>query len=87
MMLGELSPGGVGTGLYSMLVMVVLAVFVAGLMVGRTPELLGKTIGRREITLAALAMLVTPALVLLGPASPWCCRSVVTPCSPRARTA
>lgn len=66
MMLGELSPGGVGTGLYSMLVMVVLAVFIAGLMVGRTPELLGKSIGRREITLAALAMLITPALVLLG---------------------
>lgn len=66
MMLGELSPGGVGTGLYSMLVMVVLAVFVAGLMVGRTPELLGKSIGRREITLAALAMLITPTLTLLG---------------------
>jgi K+-transporting ATPase ATPase A chain len=66
MMLGELSPGGVGTGLYSMLVMVVLAVFIAGLMVGRTPELLGKSIGRREITLAAVAMLITPALVLLG---------------------
>lgn len=66
MMLGELSPGGVGTGLYSMLVMVVLTVFIAGLMVGRTPELLGKAVGRREITLAALAMLVTPALVLLG---------------------
>lgn len=66
MMLGELSPGGVGTGLYSMLVMVVLAVFIAGLMVGRTPELLGKSIGRREITLAASAMLITPALVLLG---------------------
>jgi K+-transporting ATPase ATPase A chain len=66
MMLGELSPGGVGTGLYSMLVMVVLTVFIAGLMVGRTPELLGKSIGRREITLAALALLVTPSLVLLG---------------------
>jgi K+-transporting ATPase ATPase A chain len=68
MMLGELSPGGVGTGLYSMLVMVVLTVFIAGLMVGRTPELLGKAIGRREITLAALAMLITPTLVLLGTA-------------------
>ncbi|MBP8919546.1 MAG: potassium-transporting ATPase subunit KdpA [Micropruina sp.] len=66
MMLGELSPGGVGTGLYSMLVMVILTVFIAGLMVGRTPELLGKTIGRREITLAAAAMLVTPTLILLG---------------------
>jgi potassium-transporting ATPase potassium-binding subunit len=66
MMLGELSPGGVGTGLYSMLVMVVLTVFIAGLMVGRTPELLGKTIGRREITLAAVSLLITPTLVLLG---------------------
>ena len=66
MMLGELSPGGVGTGLYSMLLMVVVTVFIAGLMVGRTPELLGKSIGRREITLAAGAMLITPALVLLG---------------------
>jgi potassium-transporting ATPase potassium-binding subunit len=66
MMLGELSPGGVGTGLYSMLVMVVLTVFIAGLMVGRTPELLGKTVGKREISLAALSMLITPTLVLLG---------------------
>lgn len=66
MMLGEVSPGGVGTGVYSMLVMVVLSVFIAGLMVGRTPELLGKSIGRREITLAAVAMLITPTLVLLG---------------------
>jgi len=66
MMLGELSPGGVGSGLYSMLVMVVLTVFIAGLMVGRPPELLGKTIGRREVTLAAVAMLITPTLVLLG---------------------
>ncbi len=68
MMLGELSPGGVGTGLYSMLVMVVLAVFIAGLMVGRTPEFLGKSIGSREVTLAALAMLIAPVLVLLGTA-------------------
>jgi K+-transporting ATPase ATPase A chain len=66
MMLGELSPGGVGTGLYSMLVMVVLTVFIAGLMVGRTPEMLGKTIGKREISLAALSMLITPTLVLIG---------------------
>ncbi|MCA0294678.1 MAG: potassium-transporting ATPase subunit KdpA [Actinobacteria bacterium] len=66
MMLGELSPGGVGTGLYSMLVMVVLTVFIAGLMVGRTPELLGKTIGRREVTLVSLALLITPTLVLVG---------------------
>ena len=48
MMLGEVSPGGVGTGLYNLLVYVVLAVFIAGLMVGRTPEFLGKTMGRRR---------------------------------------
>ncbi|QIM22074.1 potassium-transporting ATPase subunit KdpA [Phycicoccus sp. HDW14] len=66
MLLGELSPGGVGTGLYSYLVVVVLAVFIAGLMVGRTPELLGKTIGRTEVTSAALVTLTMPALVLLG---------------------
>ncbi len=66
MMLGEVSPGGVGTGLYNLLVYVVLAVFIAGLMVGRTPEFLGKTVGRSEITYVALSVLVTPALVLLG---------------------
>ena len=66
MMLGEVSPGGVGTGLYNLLVYVVLAVFIAGLMVGRTPEFLGKTVGRREITYVALSVVVTPALVLIG---------------------
>ncbi|MFJ9717669.1 potassium-transporting ATPase subunit KdpA [Streptomyces sp. NPDC101213] len=65
MMLGEIAPGGVGSGLYGMLVMAVVAVFVAGLMVGRTPEYLGKKIGTREIKLAALYILVTPALVLV----------------------
>jgi len=66
MMLGEVSPGGVGTGLYNLLLYVVLAVFIAGLMVGRTPEFLGKTVGRSEITFVALSVLVAPALVLLG---------------------
>jgi len=66
MMLGELSPGGVGSGLCAMVVMIVLTVFIAGLTVGRTPELLGKTIGAAEIRLAALALLVAPALVLVG---------------------
>ena len=65
MQLGEISPGGVGTGLYGMLVMVVITVFIAGLMVGRTPELLGKAVGRREITYAAIASVTMPALVLL----------------------
>ncbi|MFD4662600.1 potassium-transporting ATPase subunit KdpA [Streptomyces halstedii] len=64
MQLGEIVPGGVGSGLYGMLVMAVLAVFVAGLMVGRTPEYLGKKIGAREIKFAACYILVTPALVL-----------------------
>ncbi|KNX36784.1 potassium-transporting ATPase subunit KdpA [Luteipulveratus halotolerans] len=66
MLLGEISPGGVGAGLYGVLVIAVLAVFIAGLMVGRTPEILGKTIGRREITCVALVTITTPALVLLG---------------------
>ncbi|HEU5001138.1 MAG TPA: potassium-transporting ATPase subunit KdpA [Lapillicoccus sp.] len=65
MMLGEVAPGGTGSGLYGALVVAIIAVFVAGLMVGRTPELLGKTIGRSEITLSALYTLVTPALVLV----------------------
>lgn len=64
MQLGEIAPGGVGSGLYGMLVMAVLAVFVAGLMVGRTPEYLGKKTGTREIKLAACYILITPALVL-----------------------
>ncbi|MER7711744.1 potassium-transporting ATPase subunit KdpA [Streptomyces werraensis] len=65
MMLGEIAPGGVGSGLYGMLVMAVVAVFIASLMVGRTPEYLGKKIGTREIKQAALYILVTPALVLV----------------------
>lgn len=64
MQLGEIAPGGVGSGLYGMLIMAIIAVFIAGLMVGRTPEYLGKKIGTREIKLAALYILVTPALVL-----------------------
>ncbi|WP_329154976.1 potassium-transporting ATPase subunit KdpA [Streptomyces sp. NBC_01456] len=64
MMLGEIAPGGVGSGLYGMLVMAVIAVFLAGLMVGRTPEYLGKKIGTREIKLAACYLLSTPTLVL-----------------------
>ncbi|WP_426706283.1 potassium-transporting ATPase subunit KdpA [Corynebacterium auriscanis] len=66
MMLGEISPGGVGTGLYGMLMIALLSVFVAGLMVGRTPEYLGKRIGVSEITKVSLYILVMPALVLAG---------------------
>lgn len=65
MMLGEIAPGGTGSGLYGMLIMAVIAVFIAGLMVGRTPEYLGKKIGGREMKLAACYILVTPALVLV----------------------
>ncbi|OUE10292.1 Potassium-transporting ATPase A chain [Clavibacter michiganensis] len=68
MMLGEVAPGGVGSGLYGMLVLAVISVFVAGLLVGRTPEYLGKKIGPREIKLASLYILVTPVLVLTGTA-------------------
>lgn len=68
MMLGEVAPGGVGAGLYGMLVLAVITVFVAGLMVGRTPEYLGKKIGSREIKLASLYFLTTPVLVLVGTA-------------------
>lgn len=68
MMLGEVAPGGVGSGLYGMLILAVVAVFIAGLMVGRTPEYLGKKIRGREIKLASLYILTTPALVLVGTA-------------------
>ena len=68
MQLGEVAPGGVGSGLYGMLVLAVITVFVAGLMVGRTPEYLGKKITPREIKLAASYFLVTPILVLTGTA-------------------
>ena len=68
MMLGEVAPGGTGSGLYGMLVLAVLSVFIAGLMVGRTPEYLGKKIGRREITFSSLYILTTPAVVLIGTA-------------------
>lgn len=62
--LGEVAPGGVGTGLYGMLVLAILTVFIAGLMVGRTPELLGKKLTAREIKLVALNILTMPLLVL-----------------------
>ncbi|HEY9084948.1 MAG TPA: potassium-transporting ATPase subunit KdpA [Candidatus Tyrphobacter sp.] len=63
--LGEIIFGGVGSGLYGMIAFVVLTVFIAGLMVGRTPEYLGKKIERREVQFALLAVLVTPVLVLV----------------------
>jgi K+-transporting ATPase ATPase A chain len=69
MMLGEVAPGGTGSGLYGMLILAVITVFVAGLMVGRTPEYLGKKVGSREIKFASLYLLTTPALVLIGTAA------------------
>ena len=66
MLYGEISPGGVGTGLYGILVMAIIAMFLAGLMVGRTPEYLGKKLGKREVTAAAISMLAMPTVVLIG---------------------
>lgn len=68
MMLGEVAPGGVGAGIYGILIVAIIAVFIAGLMVGRTPEYLGKKLGAREIKLASLYILTTPTLVLAGTA-------------------
>jgi len=68
MLLGEIAPGGVGSGLYGMLILAIITVFVAGLMVGRTPTYLGKRIGATEMKFAASYLLVTPAVVLLGSA-------------------
>jgi potassium-transporting ATPase potassium-binding subunit len=66
MLFSEVTPGGVGSGLYSILIIAIVAVFLAGLMVGRTPEYLGKRLGRREVTCAVVVVLTMPALVLLG---------------------
>jgi K+-transporting ATPase ATPase A chain len=68
MQLGELAPGGVGTGIYTILIFAILGVFIAGLMIGRTPEYLGKKIQAREMKLASIFILTTPIVVLLGTA-------------------
>jgi K+-transporting ATPase ATPase A chain len=65
MMLGEVTPGGVGTGLYTILLDAIIAVFIGGLMIGRTPEYLGKKIQAREVKLAGLGVLVMPIIVLV----------------------
>jgi potassium-transporting ATPase potassium-binding subunit len=65
MMLGEVSPGGVGSGLYTILLFAIITVFIGGLMVGRTPEYLGKKIQAREVKLASLGVLVMPVTVLI----------------------
>lgn len=74
--LGEILPGGVGSGLYGMLVIAILTVFIAGLMVGRTPEYLGKKIEAREMRLAMLALLILPLAIL--------CFSAVSATLPKA---
>ncbi|WP_438484901.1 potassium-transporting ATPase subunit KdpA [Streptomyces sp. S186] len=66
MMLGEIAPGGTGSGLYGILILAIVAVFVAGLMVGRTPEYLGKKLRGQEMKYASLYILTTPAVVLVG---------------------
>ena len=68
MQLGEVAPGGTGSGLYGMLILAIITVFIAGLMVGRTPEYLGKKITPREIKLAATYFLITPLIALTGTA-------------------
>jgi len=65
MMLGEVSPGGVGSGLYTILLFAVITVFIGGLMIGRTPEYLGKKIQKREVQLAGIGVLVMPVTVLV----------------------
>jgi K+-transporting ATPase ATPase A chain len=65
MMLGEVTPGGTGTGLYTLLIYAIIAVFIGGLMIGRTPEYLGKKIQAREVKLAGLGSLVMPLVVLI----------------------
>jgi K+-transporting ATPase ATPase A chain len=74
MQLGEVTPGGIGAGLYGMLIFAVLAVFIAGLMVGRTPEYLGKKIESREVRLASLVILTSAFNILV-----WTAISVLTP--------
>lgn len=69
MQLGEVAPGGTGSGLYGMLILAVITVFIAGLMVGRTPEYLGKKITPKEIKLAAAYFLISPLIVLVGTAA------------------
>ncbi len=76
MMTGEVAPGGAGAGLYGILIIAVLAVFIAGLMVGRTPEYLGKKISAREMKMASLYILATPLCLLAGAATAMSIKSV-----------
>ena len=87
MQLGEVVFGGVGTGLYGMLVFAILAVFIAGLMIGRTPEYLGKKIEAYEMKMASIAILVTPLVVLVGTAIAVMLDPAAPASATRARTA
>ena len=75
MQLGEVIPGGVGTGLYSLLIFAIVGVFIAGLMIGRTPEYLGKKIESFEMKMSSIAILVMPFLVLVGTAIALSCEA------------
>ena len=75
MQLGEVIPGGVGTGLYSLLIFAIVGVFIAGLMIGRTPEYLGKKIESFEMKMSSIAILVMPFLVLVGTATALSCEA------------
>jgi potassium-transporting ATPase potassium-binding subunit len=79
MMLGEVSPGGAGSGLYGLVIIALLAVFLGGLMIGRTPEYLGKRLGSREMKLVSLTVLTAPCAVLTGVAI-----SIAVPAGPKA---
>jgi len=79
MMLGEVSPGGPGSGLYGLVIMALLAVFLGGLMIGRTPEYLGKRLGAREMKLVSLIVLTAPCAVLAGVAI-----AIAVPAGPKA---
>jgi potassium-transporting ATPase potassium-binding subunit len=87
MQLGEVAPGGVGSGLYGMLILAIITVFVAGLMVGRTPEYIGKKITPREIKLTTTYFLITPLIVLTGTAVATGIPANGRPCSTPGRTA
>jgi K+-transporting ATPase KdpA subunit len=79
MMLGEVSPGGAGSGLYGLVIVALLAVFLGGLMIGRTPEYLGKRLGPREIKLVSMTVLTAPCAVLTGLAI-----AIAVPAGPKA---
>lgn len=87
MMLGEIAPGGAGSGLYGILILAIVAVFVAGLMVGRTPEYLGKKLRGQEMKFASLYILTTPALALIGAGLAMAFPGRGRPCSIPGRTA